>query len=125
MGAELPDQPGGIADRPLGGLAGMGGAGQFVLLDRPEEARGGRVRHAVAAVLRCGGGCAAGGLRERGLRDGMRDRLRLADSLAGPVSIAPTVVTLDVLAAPYRHGQARRWHQEWRWHQSKRSWASG
>ena len=56
------------ADRPLGRQPGLGGARQHLLLDRPEEGRRRRLRHADPAVRRREGAAAVLRLREGGLR---------------------------------------------------------
>ena len=56
VGVEFPDQSRGAADGTLGGQSGVGGSGEFLLLDRSGEAGRGRVRDSGAAVLRREGG---------------------------------------------------------------------
>ena len=50
LGPELHDQQRGSADRTFGGELGMGGARQFVLLDRPDEGHRRRLPHPGAAL---------------------------------------------------------------------------
>ena len=52
MGPQLPHQPGAAADWTLRRLAGLGGFGEFLLLDRSRKGRGRRLRDADFAVLR-------------------------------------------------------------------------
>jgi len=67
LGAELPDQHAGRADRPLGRQPRLGWAGQHLFLDRSGQARLGRVPLAGAAVLRRHGDRSVRQVRDRGV----------------------------------------------------------